>query len=178
MAPKTIYVVGSGDTLRGFDFEKLRGGEIITVNDNYQWMPFAQHLVILDKPFYTAHKQRLQQFKGKIYNDSEIPRCIPIPTTPLNNSGYSALMLALSMHPKTIHLLGFDMCRIKFNRHFDQEPEPCFTNFKDCAAEINKIKTRIKIYNYSEISIITAFPKRPLSDLPLPESNKNTLTII
>jgi len=173
MVSKTIYVVASGNTLRGFDFEKLRGGEIITVNDNFRFIPFAQHLVILDLKFYKQYKRELRSFKGKIYNDRGILGSIPIPTTSINNSGYSAIKLAMSFHPRIIHLLGFDLCREKYVHHFDDQPVPNFTNFQRVANAINEINTRIKIYNYSDVSIITKFPKIPLIDLPLPFCTKN-----
>jgi hypothetical protein len=176
MVSSAIYVVASGASLRGFDFELLRGGEIVTVNDNYQWIPFAQHLVILDKPFFKKHLEGLTNFEGKIYNDRGIPGCLSIPTTHINNSGYSALLLALSFHPKVIHLLGFDLCRITYSHHFDELPAPSYTNFQEVAEAIDRIDTKIRIINYSDISILKRFPKRPLAELPLPKGNKNSLT--
>lgn len=64
----TAIIVGSGPSLTGFDFNKLKGlGTIITVNDSVKGVPFADLWFTLDP--WGLHGPQLppSTFKGKMY---------------------------------------------------------------------------------------------------------------
>jgi hypothetical protein len=141
------FIVGGGSSLKGFDFERLRGkGKIIAVNRAYLDCPFADLLVFMDKSrFYRwamenkldkRSKQKFEEFKGLkayVYMRHDIPNVYLVPragkfglSTSLEegiyigtNSGYSALSIALCLGANPIYLLGFDM---KYSR--DEKGKP------------------------------------------------------
>jgi len=140
------FIIGGGPSLRGFDFERLRGkGKIIAVNRAYLDCPFADMLVFMDKSrFYRwamenkldkKSKVRFEEFKGiKVYvGTHDIPNVMLVPragkyglSTSLEegiyigtNSGYSALSIALCLGAQPIYLLGFDM---KYERDAKGKP--------------------------------------------------------
>lgn len=62
-----IIIVGSGKSLTGFDFNRLRGlGTIITVNDTGRYIPFADMWFTLD-PWGLNGPQLPPNFAGKMF---------------------------------------------------------------------------------------------------------------
>ena len=62
-----IIIVGSGKSLTGFDFNKLRGLDtIITVNDTGRYIPFADMWFTLD-PWGLNGPQIPPNFQGKLF---------------------------------------------------------------------------------------------------------------
>lgn len=62
-----IIIVGSGKSLTGFDFNKLRGlGTIIAVNDTGRYIPFADMWFTLD-PWGLNGPQIPPNFQGKLF---------------------------------------------------------------------------------------------------------------
>lgn len=131
------FIIGGGPSLKGFDFERLRGkGRIIATNRAYLDCPFADMLVFMDKSrFYRwamenkldkRSKKKFEEFEGikvYIYMSHDIPNVFLVPragkyglSTSLEegiyigtNTGYSALQIALCLRANPIYLLGYDM---------------------------------------------------------------------
>lgn len=73
-----IIIVGSGKSLTGFDFNRLRGlGTIITVNDTGRYIPFADMWFTLD-PWGLNGPQIPPNFQGKLY--AAVPEDYGTPT--------------------------------------------------------------------------------------------------
>lgn len=64
----TVIIVGSGPSLKGFDFNKLRDlGTIITINDSVKGVPFADIWFTLDPWGLNGPQLPKAPFKGTMY---------------------------------------------------------------------------------------------------------------
>jgi hypothetical protein len=136
---KRCFIVGGGPSLKGFDFERLRGERVIAINKAFLDVPFADVMFAMDRPLLdliTAGKlgenyqQAFEDFSGmKLWLDLSgytYPTGIYSVhaageigwTNSLNdglyhgqNSGYGALNLAIVLGADPIYLLGYDMAK-------------------------------------------------------------------
>jgi len=130
------FIIGGGESLKGFDFSKLKNALVIGVNRAYEVMPCTINYAMDNNLYHWITKGRLGQeakkkfedFKGiPVWLDSagyDYPRGIFI----LNklgsqknnfsmkhgirsgtNAGFGALNLAVCLGANPIYLLGFDM---------------------------------------------------------------------
>lgn len=135
-AGRRCFVVGGGPSLKGFDFERLRGDKVIAVNKAFLDVPFADVVFGMDRSlidnFMTGrlgenYRRAFESFEGaKLWLDisgySYPPGVYSIPsageigwTKSLKeglyhgqNSGYGALNLAMVLGADPIYLLGYD----------------------------------------------------------------------
>jgi len=131
------FIIGGGASLRGFDFERLRGqGRVIAVNRAFEFAPFADAMVSMDNRFYNwimrdqmpGIRERYANFRGlKIWLDLlnyqygpevhyvkglarfGVSRSLRPGIYHSNNSGFCGLQIALALGANPIYLLGFDM---------------------------------------------------------------------
>jgi hypothetical protein len=132
------FIVAGGPSLRGFDFERLRGERVIAINVAYLDMPWADVMFMMDSRLYRwilrgglhdaeAAKKAFFEFKGKrVFLDlanHHYPEMLYVPATGRhglsmnlkrglchgNNSGVGALNLAFCLGANPIYLLGYDM---------------------------------------------------------------------
>jgi hypothetical protein len=132
---RPCYVVGGGPSLRGFDFELLRGELSIGVNRAFEFFT-PTVLLAIDARFYRwvyegkygeEALRKLSDYKGmKVgirISAQHVPGVVEIkslgprgPIVPIeqgiyhgNNSGYSALALALALGADPVYVLGIDL---------------------------------------------------------------------
>jgi GT2 family glycosyltransferase len=130
------FIIGGGSSLKGFDFEQLRGEKIIAINRAVEYVPFAEIMFALDQKLYNQYSQhdkkldweKFESFRGlRVWveapggsygNDVLLVKYLGKRglTDDLakgiftgGNSGYAALNLAVCLGATTICLLGFDM---------------------------------------------------------------------
>ncbi len=127
------FIIGGGPSLRGFDFERLRGhGRVIAINRAYEFIPWADLLFFMDYQFWQFEHapERLPLWEafqapkaflnimGRDLTDCYNIRAVDRSGVSLshkkglyhgNNSGYGALQLALALGCRPIYLLGYDM---------------------------------------------------------------------
>jgi hypothetical protein len=124
------YILGGGPSLKDFDLSETFGSRVIAVNRAYEICPWADIVASCDDCFYAEHKDdprfcRHRGLKVMMLVDPNphlerdvwvvpglIERCIGSIKDGLGhgwNSGYGALMLALSLGCEPIYLIGFDM---------------------------------------------------------------------
>lgn len=136
-AGQRCFIVGGGPSLRGFDFEQLRGELVIAVNRAYEAVPWAAICFSMDMRFfswvhigqYGADSARaFQEFEGArvmlretacgypdgvhivdCNNADEMTFSLQDGLCNSTNSGFSALNLACALGCPEIYLLGFDM---------------------------------------------------------------------
>jgi hypothetical protein len=137
--PGIVWVVGSGPSLKGFDFSVLEGQIVIGVNRSFA-VPHATIASTIDMRFYNwIHDKALGEtvhdawlaFRGPkiiatmeqkafwphdkgVYSIIREAMAHKFPPTmaqigKAKDSGFGALMLAIAMGAKDIGLLGFDM---------------------------------------------------------------------
>jgi hypothetical protein len=186
---ETIYLIGGGPSLKGFDFNLLKDKKTIAINKAYTVAPFANFLYWSDYRFYQLFKEDIDNFKGyKVTNKPKpvIDSIINLKDTGKlgldihphalrngNNSGYAAINLAVHLGAKKIILLGYDMGSSGKDTHFhsgyDTRTEekiyknnmiPCFDSIVDELKELN-----IEIWNSSKDSKLTCFPKCSLTEV-------------
>lgn len=183
------YVVGGGASLKDFDFSWLRGRPCILANKAAFFVPDG-FLVSIDRDFcfnfqreialfgdraLLAPPDNLPQVEGAIYLKRNKYRsvfdCPPDELAGLN-SGFAALECAIHAGFQNIALLGVDMIPNGGHFHdgykwgsnqvsgllnawiedFDRAGEECF-------------ERKINVINFSPMSAVTGFEKRPLSEL-------------
>jgi len=133
---RRCFIVGGGPSLKGFDFERLRGERVIAVNKAFLDVPFADIVFGMDRSFLDLimtgrlgenYRQAFESFGGvklwlDLSNYSYPPGVYSVPsageigwTKSLyeglyngRNSGYGALNLAMVLGADPIYLLGYD----------------------------------------------------------------------
>lgn len=122
---ETVFILGGGPSLRGFDTEILRGRRVITINNSYLLAPWANVLYYCDRSWWRAHQaDALRVFKGKyrVSLGTSEDGTLRLRSTGANglerdpaalkhgsNSGYQAIGLAYHFGATRIVLLGYDM---------------------------------------------------------------------
>jgi hypothetical protein len=129
-ANERCYILGGGPSLKNFELAATSGSRVIAVNRAYEICPWADIVASCDDCFYSWHKDEPRYrthsgLKVMLLVDPNphlepdvwvvsgtIERCIGSIKEGLGhgwNSGYGALMLALSLGCNPIYLVGFDM---------------------------------------------------------------------
>ncbi len=130
------FIIGGGESLKGFDFSRLKGELVIGVNRAYEEIDctimFSMDRTIydwiIDGKLGQESKEKFENFKGfRVWLDSvgyDYPQGIFILNKSTNNkttysmkdgigggtnSGFGALSLAACLGATTIYLLGFDL---------------------------------------------------------------------
>jgi len=129
---KTCYIIGGGESLKGFDYSKLDGKFTIGINRSIEvyestiWYGMdCQFLKMVQEGFIKAEKWENFKgikifarpnngwiFDGNVYlveNSGKVSDNIDEGIDHGTNSGYGALMLAVALGCKSIFLLGYDM---------------------------------------------------------------------
>lgn len=134
-AGQRCFLIGGGSSLKGFDFEQLKGEKIIAINRAVEYVPFADIMFSLDSRLYGWYKQGKVDGSEAFHSFRGLRVWIESPSTKFDNdvllvklkgkcglsqslqdgiyssgnSGYAALQLAVCLGATTICLLGFDM---------------------------------------------------------------------
>ncbi len=130
---ETVYLIGGGPSLRGFEWNKLKGKKTIAINKAVEFYPNADVLYWTDGRVYTWLKKDIDLFKGLKYtlrpnskNDiTTLKRGKKIgidwssdSLAHNNNSGGAAINLAIHLGAKRIILLGYDLGNNGKDSHF------------------------------------------------------------
>ena len=125
---ETVFVVGGGPSLMGFDFDQLRGQRIVAINLAFTKLPFAQFVFFADNRFWDWHEAALMGFKNHVVSTAQNKK-VPHPHFHMikrnhdqskffsiekdivvgKDSGVQAINLAWHLGAQRIILLGFDM---------------------------------------------------------------------
>lgn len=128
-----VYIIGGGPSLRDFDWNLLRGLNTIGCNDAYTLgVDICKVCLFGDPKWWEAHKDKLAEFKGDVYNictrlNNVVPPWVQsikryakgIQTDGIGwngNTGFAAINLAILLGSPRIYLLGFDMKRIPLSQ--------------------------------------------------------------
>jgi len=112
---ESVTIVGGGSSLTGFDFGKLKG-KIVVTNHAVRYTR-SDMWVFLDTTFIRKNMMRIRSYKGYCvsrhggenihtikFGSSEVDFIV----RKANNSGFTAMVLALMLGAKRVYLLGFD----------------------------------------------------------------------
>lgn len=182
------FVIGSGPSLKGFDFDKLpRHIPRIGANKS-AWLADCQSLVTLDRHFPRKCQAEIEVFNGEkiIAKSYDEPSIIADATYVLRergdgfsergalrgyDSGFAALNLAYQRCKGRIALLGFDFKWDAGKSHFhdgyqDQNSKTPHM-LERWAKAFDVVKDKVNCINFvgPKGSNVTAFPTRPLEEL-------------
>ncbi len=187
------YVIGSGPSLRDFDFSKLPDGHRFGANKS-GWLADCHTLVTLDRNFPKVCAAELASYSGEkvIAVGPDTPAGDPTVTylrwdrgdglsdEPGSlrglNSGFAALNLAYLRGFREIALLGFDFkwdCGkshfhegyVDQNKHTDRFLGNWVSAFHRTLPQLEAAGCRVTNFIGPMGSRVTAFPTRPLEDL-------------
>lgn len=130
-AARTVYLIGGGPSLSGFEFERIRGrGVVVAINDAALHVPWADAVLSIDTVWMRNRAANLRAFPGERILIAPEDRAdtpdIPGATYLVrkrgagisadhgivltgDNSGFAALGLALMRKAGRVGLLGYDM---------------------------------------------------------------------
>ncbi|MHA1225226.1 MAG: glycosyltransferase [Candidatus Hodarchaeales archaeon] len=197
------FIIGGGESLKGFDFSKLNGELIIGVNRAYEKVD-CSIMFAMDYEFYKwivrgklgqKAKEKFDNFKGyKVWVDSAkysylkdifLLNCIGTDGFSWSlkdglasgcNSGYAALNLAVCLGANPIYLLGFDMRGGHWHTEYpDKQPESVYKKFKIYFEKIApELKQKgIKVINLNPNSTLRCFEFGKFEDI-----RRETITAI
>lgn len=184
-AGETVYLIGGGPSLKGFEWNRLKGKKTIAINKAVKFYPNADAMYWTDGRVYSWLNKEINDFKGLKYtirwNRNHTPDINVLKRGAKfgletakdtlahgNNSGYAAINLAIHLGAKRIVLLGYDMGNDGKVSHFhDGYPVPATaTNIytKQFLPGFDILKDRLKgkdiqIYNACPTSKLNTFKK-------------------
>ena len=188
---KTVFIIGGGPSLKGFDWTLLQGKHIIGCNDAYLLGNWVDICCFGDVKWYKHHKDRLSSFNGlkvtwrkELVDEPDVFVLKGQPTGLLlkpewigwnTSTGAMAINLAVKMGSKKIVLLGFDMKLGEggeSNWHENSLDKPSRLVFKKfnkgfahLKAELQGKAPDVEILNANPDSGLDMFPKVALEDL-------------
>ena len=132
---ETVYLIGGGPSLKGFQWDALNGKKTIAINRAVQFYPNADAVYWTDSRVYMWYKNDIDKFKGLKYTlkagnhytgkvhvlKKGVKFGLESSRDSLahgNNSGYAAINLAVHLGAKRIVLLGYDMGNEGALNHF------------------------------------------------------------
>ena len=192
MTGEHCYVIASGPSLIGFDFDELPDGYRIGANRS-GWLAECDALVTVDRNFHRREQERLEAFEGEVHvcitdNALHIPGVTywefehNAPGLALgqgrltgSNSGFAALNLAVQKGFTDIALLGFDFKWDAGRSHFHEGYNQRFNvdsslgrwarAFDAVPGQLQDRGVTVTNFVGPMGSRVTAFPTAPLSDL-------------
>jgi hypothetical protein len=186
---QTVYLIGGGPSLIGFDWELLREKNVIAINRAFQVVPWAQVLYWTDPEFYDTFFDEIGEFRGlKICSKSLKQKSEGVivlrgynkqqldlrdgSISHGNNSGFGALNLALKLGATKVFLLGFDGEATEDSTHwhdgYSKNLNPSVFRrlnalFASVCPQLKQLN--IEVYNANPESSIRCFPLITLEKL-------------
>lgn len=181
---ETVFIIGGGPSLKGFNWSSLKNKNTIAINKAYTVAPWSKVFYWTDSRFYKWYKNDIDKLNGLKYtinynnvykNDIKVLKKgkkhgLEINNTTIahgDNSGCAAINLAYHLGATKIVLLGFDLDFNKDTHFHDGYPvnptskkiykNRFFVSFRYISKELEK--KNIKVLNASETSILDCFEK-------------------
>ncbi len=126
----TVFVVGGGPSLRGFDWSRLAGRSVIAINQAAEVLPQAALLLFSDVGWLERNRALVEGFAGHVVTTSMVAKAL-LPSRlhliglsvapgalPARSSGPIAVALAIAMGAVRVVLLGFDLRFVDGRSHW------------------------------------------------------------
>lgn len=194
-AKKKWFIIASGPSLTKEDVERVRGQNVIAINDNYKLAPWADVLYACDPNWWRWHIDDVKSFKGKKYRqdkswtdkDVEVIKdldvqCIKsisesgLSTNPNVihdgcNSGIQAINLAYHLGARKIILLGYDQQATDGKAHwFGHHPNEIVSDWYKWKGHYQLVADQapdigLEIINCTRETALTCFPIKKLKEM-------------
>lgn len=168
--------IGSGSSMKGFDFRCLDQFETIGCNRVFLAYPEVKRMVFIDRMLYDEFSKELSEYKGLIYaNRKAVPDDFEHPGLKRIDvryrcgecrgethmgylSGLTAIDIACREGATDIFLLGYDL----YPGHFYEVDDPLYNERRVVAANIRGDWLRqkykdVRIFNCNEDSLLESF---------------------
>ena len=182
-----MFVVGGGPSIKGFDFNRLRGRNVIAVNNaGLDLVPWAHVLFWADKRWLDWNHSRLGEHTGKykisrkpphLGREHDIKQMKFSPKSLSDRSdtvggwcgGSSAINLAYLMGARVIILMGFDMRPGNYHKdhkfpHIDGQHRDKFIPTLEAMAP-GLLKRGVTVINTNQRSALRCFPFADIEEL-------------
>lgn len=124
-----VFIVGGGESLKYFDFSRLRNKDVVACNVAYKWVPWCKLITFWDRQFYDKYRDELiahPAYKATIDGitddkDSKILSYDPNINGNVNDTGHFSIRIALELGATIIYLLGFDADGGHFHQEYPYE---------------------------------------------------------
>jgi len=184
---QAAFVIGGGPSVKGFDFDRLRGRNVIAVNNaGLDLAPWAHVLLWVDRRWLDWNHGRLELHKGKYKisrkrphietgHDIRFMRFLPRRLSHWPDTlggwcgGSSGINLAYLMGARVVVLMGFDMR--PGNYHQDHQLPPVPGQHRDRfiptleAMEPELTKAGVLVLNTNPRSALRCFPFADIEEL-------------
>jgi len=180
-----VFIIGGGESLRGFQWDLLRDELTIGCNTAFKLGHEVCKLCVFgDYPWFKEFQRELSQYKGVVFTNVPQLQKSNLPWLWImgrearglhkialgwnNNTGASAINLALILGAKRVYLLGFDMKELKgkCNWHDDyKKTNPSvykskfLSTFGHVKSDLEKKFAGCEIINVTDDSDLDIFPK-------------------
>jgi hypothetical protein len=191
-ARETAYLVGGGPSIRRANLSQLIGKNIITINDSFQLLPWAEVLYFCDRKWWNTRCSKVSStFLGRylVTLENVISRIHRLKNTGQEgleenpaglrngcNSGYQAINLAYHLGASRIVLLGYDMKVTNGESHWNvNRPEmetpgayvsifqyTMLPRFQTLVEPLERLG--IEVINATPDSALTCWPYLPLEE--------------
>lgn len=127
-AGRPAFVIGGGPSLRGFEFDRLRGRHVVAINAAGYFVPWAEVLYFNDRAWFLANRPLIDSWAGlvtsssrhaktaapdrirRVEMDGDVRFCNRASRVRGGrSSGHQAIGLAAALGAQPIVLLGFDL---------------------------------------------------------------------
>ena len=154
-----VFIIGGGESLRGFDFSLLDGHATIGTNASAYFYP-SDYLFVQDNGFLKSHD--LSFFKGEIVR--------PSANQPFGNAGFGAILHAIKLGFSPIYLLGFDMQCKEFTHFHDKYSHELESRRESASKQLELFNKHADIFKGHEIysignTALNLFPNLNLEDV-------------
>ena len=190
----TVFIVGGGRSLRGFDFGRLKGRKVVGINQACAFVPELTAIYWADEDWAARNDDTLAAHSCKLrfcakrnpaldYATNNTYRmlgdAIPLKLTGDsgfdpdlnhvrgNNSGCHVINLCANAGAKRIVLLGFDMQLGHFHGAYElsYNTEVYHSFLRSINSMAAELPSDTEVINCSMESAITVFPKVPIDDI-------------
>jgi hypothetical protein len=184
----TVFVIGGGSSLRGFDYNRLQGHKTVGINQACVYVPDLTAIYWADADWAAKNDDTLSRHACKLrfcgrygsFPDNALLEggAIPLKITGEygfdpdinnvrgNNSGCHVLNLCVNAGAKRIVLLGFDMQMKHWHDDYSLPYTPSvYEGFLESIESMAPHLRDVEVINCSLNSAITTFPKVPIDDI-------------
>ena len=189
----TVFIVGGGSSLKGFDFSRLDGRKVFGINQACVYLPNLTAIYWADQDWAAKNDDTLSRHQCKLRfcgsplfsreNVEDQAFELQGGATMLhisgvdglddnincvrgNNSGSHVINLCINAGASKIVLLGFDMKMRHWHNDYDLPYTPdVYIGFLDSINSIAKANPKAEIINCSMESAITSFPKITIDEI-------------
>lgn len=188
---QTVFVLGGGPSLAGFDVERLRDRRVFAVNMSLYLCPWADLLFFMDTHWFNENRAAVEAFPGVVVTGSRHAKAalpdklkrvgfvnkaeFEFGTHELKfcrTSGHAAVAVAIAMRATRIVLLGFDMRLANGRSHYHdaygtQDMKLFRDDFLIHFQGWNEAARRcgVRIINCTPDSALTEFPVATLDEV-------------